>query len=485
MATEYPEPSDSWKAQLKSRIDENLEKLLGDAKESYEQKIAQTPIHDSFSRRKLFMEYLQTTDGLKAFAVDEYEYALERERQEMRWYTEGVPQQDEDELRELEALKQEQFALLNAIHAGTESHVHTEPREPSTQATLEPKSPSRPVETPASVPLPRRSPLLLSESESDPDHRPPPRCSSSASQQPASQPDTNPYALFTNFTPLSPLFEPTSLDGDDVSELSESEFSDVDSESESPPSTPPVSSASCQHTPAKVHADDEGARLKAEQQARQQEEFHRRAEEIRAKQRAKENQKLDEWVSNNDTPFYSSASSTSSQSGASASTSTSTTSSSCPSPHLAALDQDALEPFVIAPISDEDLVRLFIFHDQQWDRITSFHSLQWSDFPWPVLNFIGPRSEREITVDSVSEYILSALQVQNADGYDEEGRLRRKEMVKEQIRKWHPDRFESRFLGKVPEARGERMRVRRGAGLVVRYLTELLGRVNDIRIGDY
>lgn len=69
----------------------------------------------------------------------------------------------------------------------------------------------------------------------------------------------------------------------------------------------------------------------------------------------------------------------------------------------------------------------------------------------------------------------------NADGYDEEGRLRRKEVVTEQIRKWHPDRFEARFLGKVPDARGEGQRVRRGAGLAVRPLTELLGKTNPIQ----
>ena len=35
----YPEPNQRWKAQLKSRIDENLQKLLDDAKISYEQKV--------------------------------------------------------------------------------------------------------------------------------------------------------------------------------------------------------------------------------------------------------------------------------------------------------------------------------------------------------------------------------------------------------------------------------------------------------------
>ncbi|KAJ2928148.1 hypothetical protein H1R20_g8939, partial [Candolleomyces eurysporus] len=132
----------------------------------------------------------------------------------------------------------------------------------------------------------------------------------------------------------------------------------------------------------------------------------------------------------------------------------------------------SLDPFVIAPLCEEDMVRLFIFHDQQWTRIASYNSLQWSDFPWPVLNFIGPRSERELTMSAVSDYILAAFDWETE-------RARSKERLREHIRKWHPDRFESKFLVRVPEARGERERVRYGAGLVVRHLTELLGKCDD------
>ena len=61
--------------------------------------------------------------------------------------------------------------------------------------------------------------------------------------------------------------------------------------------------------------------------------------------------------------------------------------------------------------------------------------------------------------------------------YDE-GRAteKRRQRVLELLAKWHPERFEKVFVGRVPEARGERERVRYGARLVVRHLKELLGR---------
>jgi hypothetical protein len=94
---------------------------------------------------------------------------------------------------------------------------------------------------------------------------------------------------------------------------------------------------------------------------------------------------------------------------------------------------------------------------------------------------------------AVSEYILAAVgrdaeSESNSDfdsrqnkskllrEYGNELMERKRERVLELIAKWHPERFEKVFVPRVPEARGERERVRYGAGLVVRHLKELLGR---------
>lgn len=530
MATQYPEPNERWKAQLKSRIDENLQNLLDDAKASYEQKVNETRPEDSTARRRLYLEYLQTTDNLKSFAADEYEYAVEREKQDLQWCLraqESSETEVDTELEaELEALKEEQFAILKAIHMETTS---------ADTSTTAPSAPAPQPETQTQLPQ----------------------------HQQQQHHDNDPFGFY-DFASLSPLFTPTQLPGIQSDEESASASSEEESDhdddessdgsetdsrtpSPSPPSTPPLSSAPtsatssqyCQTPHSVVTVQDEEARLRAERHAKQQEEFHRRAEEIR--RRNKEKQLLKEggelavakwekpspsspsYYSDEDSmrytttttifPAFSSSASASASAYASSSTYTSSTvstlasssaptstptsaassaaSSSCNSPTLPQ-SSTSLDPFVIAPLCEEDMIRLFIFHDQQWTRIASYHSLQWSDFPWPVLNFIGPRSERELTMQAVSDYVFASFGCESktksqpkshslleASDFDFEG-VRSKEKLKEIIAKWHPDRFESKFLVRVPETRGERERVRYGARLVVRHLTQLLGRFDDL-----
>lgn len=136
------EPDERWKAQLKARIDENLQNLLKDAKATYEQKVAQTD--DYMTSRRLYMDYLLNTDNLKKFAKDEFTYALERERKELEWiFSAEAPIEDP----ELEALKTEQFALLHAMQMGGDAqpsaqgnpyahpHRHAHTSEPLTHAS--------------------------------------------------------------------------------------------------------------------------------------------------------------------------------------------------------------------------------------------------------------------------------------------------------------------------------------------------------------
>jgi hypothetical protein len=52
-----------------------------------------------------------------------------------------------------------------------------------------------------------------------------------------------------------------------------------------------------------------------------------------------------------------------------------------------------------------------------------------------------------------------------------------KDRIKEHIKRWHPDRFETKLLPKVVE--DEREKVKYGAGNVARYLSDLLRKENE------
>lgn len=124
-------------------------------------------------------------------------------------------------------------------------------------------------------------------------------------------------------------------------------------------------------------------------------------------------------------------------------------------------------------LTKKQLASLFSYHEQQWTRISTFPWLQWIDFPWPVLSYTIPPTQQDLTLASVRDYILSPLYPDPSESGS------KKERVKELLRKWHPDRFEIKFLRKVMDE-GERGIVREGAGMVVRILNDLLSEMNDM-----
>lgn len=205
--------------------------------------------------------------------------------------------------------------------------------------------------------------------------------------------------------------------------------------------SPHSSSANKMESPA-----EKEARLRTEKHEKQQEEFRKRAEAIQERKR-RERQSIS-WTEN-------------------MSSSSSTTSAS---------DQEPTTPFKsvpgAAPMTEEDIINLTIFHDQQWTFISSLPHLQWTDFPWPVLSFSSPKSKDDLTVETVVEYVLAPLTV-NHD------RAVVKDRSKDLIRRWHPDRFETKYLALIADLR-EREMVREGAGIVARILNDLLGRWNDV-----
>ncbi|KAF8889730.1 hypothetical protein CPB84DRAFT_1785271 [Gymnopilus junonius] len=191
------------------------------------------------------------------------------------------------------------------------------------------------------------------------------------------------------------------------------------------------------------------ARLRAEKQAKQQEEFHKRAEAIQERKR-RERQSTG-WAE--------------------------TISSS--SSNTSASDQESSSPVensqaasAMITMTEEDIINLVIFHDQQWISISSLPHLRWSDFPWPVLSFSSPSRKEDLTIEAVVKYVLAPLTV-NRD------RAIVKDRLKDLIRRWHPDRFETKYLALIADLR-EREMVREGAGIVARILNDLLGRWNDV-----
>ena len=361
------EPEALWKHALQSRINDNLEKMLQDARTSFELHMANVPLACAKTRYTLTAEYARGVEFLRATAEEEYEHAVERERKEREWSAHcGVMPEEWSS-----ALRQEQEAILEAIERQKGIPVGVE-------------RPSREITIPHEV---KRS----------------------TTSMPSTQPT------------------PHNADSADTRSAASSMRSDTrildDQHLEKP--------------------EEAAARERREKHERQQEEFRKRAEEIKRRTADRKRQAQAEYNSSS----TSSASSSSSDNG-----------DPYPSPH--------------GPLSDEDTIKLLIFHDQQWSRIAEYTSLHWSDFPWPVLSFAGPKNPSDLTLIAVSAYILSAFDLRR-------DKARSKERLREHIRKWHPDRFEGRFLKNVPEGR-EREKVRLGAGMVARFLNDLLARFHDL-----
>lgn len=112
-------------------------------------------------------------------------------------------------------------------------------------------------------------------------------------------------------------------------------------------------------------------------------------------------------------------------------------------------------------MSKEDVMKLFEAHRNQWDKIQTLGSLIWEDFPWPM--FKRPKAPDDLTSPAITAYMLSSIHPQDRAT---------KERIKDNIRRWHPDRFNSQLLPKVKES--ERERVSDGAGSVARILNDLL-----------
>lgn len=118
-------------------------------------------------------------------------------------------------------------------------------------------------------------------------------------------------------------------------------------------------------------------------------------------------------------------------------------------------------------LSKEDVLHLFEAHERQWAALPSLEELGWYSFPWPVWK--KPKDPEDLGSTQIAAYVLSQF-------YPGDKSKSTKDRVKEHIKRWHPDRFETKYLPKVRP--GEREKVKHGAGVVARALNEMLTRSN-------
>lgn len=119
-------------------------------------------------------------------------------------------------------------------------------------------------------------------------------------------------------------------------------------------------------------------------------------------------------------------------------------------------------------MTKEEVIQIFEAHERQWPKLATLDQLRWFNFPWPMLKM--PSDPDEITSNAVSAYILSPHYP------DKDKSKPTKDRIKDHIRRWHPDRFDTKLLVKVVDS--EKEKVKEGAGSVVRNLNDLLMRSN-------
>jgi hypothetical protein len=121
------------------------------------------------------------------------------------------------------------------------------------------------------------------------------------------------------------------------------------------------------------------------------------------------------------------------------------------------------------PTKDE-VIRLFATHERQWSMLPNQGDLRWDSFPWPMLKMAN--NPTDLTEGAIGAYVGSPF-------HPGDKSKSMKERIKDHIRRWHPDRFDTRLLPKVVEE--ERAIVKEGAGAVVRSLTNLLMANSNVR----
>ncbi|KAM6492225.1 hypothetical protein JOM56_011949, partial [Amanita muscaria] len=102
-----------------------------------------------------------------------------------------------------------------------------------------------------------------------------------------------------------------------------------------------------------------------------------------------------------------------------------------------------------------------------WKDLNTFNVLRWDSFPWPMLR--RPKTVEDIMESTIFAYLFTKFYPDNHKS--------EKDRVKEHIKRWHPDKFNTKYLPKVIE--DDKERVKEGAGVVVRGLNAILTKMNE------
>ncbi|KAF9012516.1 hypothetical protein BDQ17DRAFT_1387217 [Cyathus striatus] len=137
-------------------------------------------------------------------------------------------------------------------------------------------------------------------------------------------------------------------------------------------------------------------------------------------------------------------------------------------------------------------------YHSRWKLLLTLHGdesgaeskLHFDDIPWPIVAAHRQKPEKkrggnhtdsplitvgDLTVEAISAFILPLVSADTIEEMDEEKvKKARKERLRETFLRFHPDKFEGRFMHRIRE--GDRDRVREGIGQVSRVLNGLLGK---------
>ncbi|GJJ10070.1 hypothetical protein Clacol_004296 [Clathrus columnatus] len=131
----------------------------------------------------------------------------------------------------------------------------------------------------------------------------------------------------------------------------------------------------------------------------------------------------------------------------------------------------ATSPPTPPPTSTTSAAELWEMYEKQWVAMAQTSHLRFRSIPWPVM--IQITSPEQLLPIRIAQFIFHPM---HSQGKSKEKRIR------EALLKWHPDRFNSKWLHKIaPE---DHDKVVDGAGRVVRALNELLNGVNSNGFGE-
>ncbi|TDL17552.1 hypothetical protein BD410DRAFT_729914 [Rickenella mellea] len=116
--------------------------------------------------------------------------------------------------------------------------------------------------------------------------------------------------------------------------------------------------------------------------------------------------------------------------------------------------------------SKDQVQRAWQNYEVGWATLKDRPTLHFKTIPWPTLKV--PTSPEDLSTNTIGPFLLSPHHSQAKSNRDR---------IKEQLLRWHPDRFEGKWMTKV--AQSDKDMVKEAVGQVVRSLNELNTRENS------